>query len=31
MALRRQLFIVNLAANVAVLLTIYFMTAQTGA
>jgi hypothetical protein len=30
-ALRRQLFAVNLAANVLVLLTIYFMTAQTGA
>jgi hypothetical protein len=30
-ALRQQLFRVNLAANVLVLLTIYFMTAQTGA
>jgi hypothetical protein len=30
-ALRRQLFRVNLLANVLVLLTIYFMTAQTGA
>jgi hypothetical protein len=30
-ALRRQVFSVNLAANVLVLLTIYFMTAQTGA
>jgi hypothetical protein len=30
-ALRRQLFLVNVAANVLVLLTIYFMTAQTGA
>jgi hypothetical protein len=29
--LRRQVFRVNLAANVLVLLTIYFMTAQTGA
>ena len=30
-ALRRQLFGVNVVANVLVLLTIYFMTAQTGA
>jgi len=30
-ALRKQVFSVNLAANVLVLLTIYFMTAQTGA
>jgi hypothetical protein len=30
-ALRQQVFFVNLAANVLVLLTIYFMTAQTGA
>jgi hypothetical protein len=30
-SLRQQLFRVNLAANVLVLLTIYFMTAQTGA
>lgn len=30
-ALRKQLFTVNLLANVLVLLTIYFMTAQTGA
>jgi hypothetical protein len=30
-ALRQQVFSVNLAANVLVLLTIYFMTAQTGA
>lgn len=30
-SLRRQIFTVNLAANVLVLLTIYFMTAQTGA
>ncbi len=30
-ALRKQLFAVNLLANVLVLLTIYFMTAQTGA
>jgi hypothetical protein len=29
-ALRKQVFSVNLAANVLVLLTIYFMTAQTG-
>jgi hypothetical protein len=29
-ALRRQLFQVNLAANVAILLTIYFMVARTG-
>jgi hypothetical protein len=29
--LRRQLFRVNVGANVLVLLTIYFMTAQTGA
>jgi hypothetical protein len=29
-ALRQQLFLVNLGANVLVLLTIYFMTAQTG-
>jgi hypothetical protein len=29
-ALRRQVFAVNLAANVLVLVTIYFMTAQTG-
>jgi hypothetical protein len=29
--LRRQLFLVNVAANLLVLLTIYFMTAQTGA
>jgi hypothetical protein len=30
-ALRTQVFSVNLTANVLVLLTIYFMTAQTGA
>jgi hypothetical protein len=30
-ALRRQLFLVNVGANVLILLTIYFMTAQTGA
>ena len=30
-ALRRQLLLVNLAANVLILLTIFFMTAQTGA
>jgi hypothetical protein len=30
-SLRQQLFRVNLAANALVLLTIYFMTAQTGA
>jgi hypothetical protein len=30
-ALRRQLFLVNLGANVLVLLTIYFMTAHTRA
>jgi hypothetical protein len=30
-SLRQQLFRVNLAANVLVLLTIYFMTARTGA
>jgi hypothetical protein len=30
-ALRKQLFSVNLLANVLILLTIYFMTAQTGA
>jgi hypothetical protein len=30
-ALRQQLFRVNVAANVLILLTIYFMTAQTGA
>jgi hypothetical protein len=30
-ALRKQVFSVNLAANVLVLLTIYFMTAHTGA
>jgi hypothetical protein len=30
-ALRQQVFFVNLAANVLILLTIYFMTAQTGA
>lgn len=30
-SLRHQVFFVNLAANVLVLLTIYFMTAQTGA
>jgi hypothetical protein len=30
-ALRQQLFFVNLGANVLVLLTIYFMTAQAGA
>jgi hypothetical protein len=29
--LRRQVFLVNAGANVLVLLTIYFMTAQTGA
>jgi hypothetical protein len=29
-ALRKQVFSVNLTANVLVLLTIYFMTAQTG-
>ncbi|MHB8234157.1 MAG: hypothetical protein ACYDHT_05825 [Solirubrobacteraceae bacterium] len=31
LALRRQVFLVNAGANVLVLLTIYFMTAQTGA
>jgi hypothetical protein len=31
LALRRQVFLVNATANVLVLLTIYFMTAQTGA
>jgi hypothetical protein len=31
LALRRQIFLVNLGANVLVLATIYFMTAQTGA
>jgi hypothetical protein len=30
-SLRRQVFFVNLGVNVLVLLTIYFMTAQTGA
>jgi hypothetical protein len=30
-ALRQQLFLVNLGVNVLVLLTIFFMTAQTGA
>lgn len=30
-ALRRQVFLVNAAANVLILLTIFFMTAQTGA
>jgi len=30
-ALRQQVFFVNLAANVLILLTIFFMTAQTGA
>jgi hypothetical protein len=30
-ALRQQLFLVNVGANVLVLLTIFFMTAQTGA
>jgi hypothetical protein len=30
-ALRQQLFLVNVGANVLVLLSIYFMTAQTGA
>lgn len=30
-AIRHQVFFVNLTANVLVLLTIYFMTAQTGA
>jgi hypothetical protein len=30
-ALRKQVFSVNLAGNVAILLTIFFMTAQTGA
>jgi hypothetical protein len=31
LALRQQVFFVNAGANVLVLLTIYFMTAQTGA
>ncbi|HEX3434032.1 MAG TPA: hypothetical protein VHT25_08230 [Solirubrobacteraceae bacterium] len=31
LALRRQVFLVNAGANVLVLLTIFFMTAQTGA
>jgi hypothetical protein len=31
LALRRQVFRVNAAANVLILLTIFFMTAQTGA
>jgi len=31
LALRRQVFLVNAGANVLILLTIFFMTAQTGA